>query len=397
MSSQKLPPTGPRQKFSRLEGIRYVPLVILVVIVAIVAIVGQVALGRGSVRTSPHSDPAVATKSTPILAQQCRLPVPQASEEPWSGAAEAKARATEIWSTHAAALSKPYVLEKDGWTDWGDLQAANFSQAVGKRFLSADEAKSWHTYLSKLKSGLAGLNIPFYIVVSPAKWDVYPDVLPDWAQEIRGSDSLDRLMTSYPDLPIVDVRNPLRAASASNQTYSKTNSHWTDYGAWVAWKSISGCIAASDPALSGISALPIDGVQVSADHNEFAPYGIDNPAPNWTSPTYAAPLSEVTVARKDGSSSTVPGDTQTDMLSLPVTTVNPKAQIQSSALLVRDSFGNALSVPLQQSFARTWQVRHNFDGPAKTQPDILALAREHHPDVVILQVAERHLNFIPAP
>ena len=62
---------------------------------------------------------------------------------------------------------------------------------------------------------------------------------------------------------------------------------------------------------------------------------------------------------------------------------------------LRDSFGNAHSVPVQQAFARTWQVRHNFDSKPSTQPDIAALAAKDHPSVVILQIAERHLNFPP--
>lgn len=395
MSLRDLPP-GQKPTPERWARVRYIPLISLVTVALLCAVVGEVSLRRAPVQgAAPSSASASSAKSD--LPSVCHLPVPAAASEPWSGDADTKAQAEQTWSDHSAELAKPYVAEKDGWYDWGDIQAANFSQALGKRYLSADEEANWHNYLAGVKDGLASLKIPFYIVITPAKWDVYPDVLPDWAQQLRGSNSLDRLMRDYPDLPIVDIRNPLRAASASNQTFSKTNSHWTDYGAWVGWKSISGCITASDPSLSALAALPIDGVEVSADHNEFAPYGISDAAPNWTSPQYGMPLNDVVVTGKDGASSTVSGTTQTDLLSLPVSTTTAAAQVNASALFVRDSFGNALSVPIQQSFARTWQVRHNFDGAADSQPDILKLARTDRPSVVILQVAERHLNFVPAP
>jgi alginate O-acetyltransferase complex protein AlgJ len=395
VSLRELPP-GQKPTPERWARVRFVPLIALLVLALVSAVMGAVVLNREAVHSAGPSATASAGAKSDLLPSQCHLPVPAPASEPWSGSNDAKARAEQTWSDHSSELTTPYVAEKDGWYDWGDIQAANFSQAVGKRYLSADEEARWHSYLSNVRDGLAKLKIPLYIVITPAKWDVYPDVLPDWAQQIRGSNSLDRLISNYPDLPIIDIRNPLRAASASSQTFSKTNSHWTDYGAWVGWKAISGCIAASDPSLSGLSASPSDGVQISADHNEFAPFGISDPPANWTSPEYSSPLSDVVVSMQDGTSSTVSGATPTDLLSLPASTTTANAQVQSSALVVRDSFGNALSVPIQQSFARTWQVRHNFDGKADSQPDIVALARTHRPNVVILQIAERHLNFVPA-
>jgi hypothetical protein len=393
VSLRELPP-GQKPKAGRWTRIRYVPLIALVCVAAVAIVVGNVSLAR----TSPPS-PSTATPSAGTAAElpaTCHPPVQGVAQEPWSGDAATVAKANAIWSAHASDLAHPYVKEKDGWYDWGDIQAANFSQAVGKVTLTAADAAAWNSYLTSVRDKLAAMGIPFYVVFSPAKWDVYPQLLPDWAQQIRGSDSLDLLMAEYPDLPIIDVRNSLRAASAANQTYSKTNAHWTDYGGWVAWNSIAACLTASDPSLVGLSALPITGVQISADQNEFAPFGIADPLPNWTSPIYTTPLKPVDVTTQDGRTASVAGSTPTDLLTLPVSTSTVGAQTNLSALLVRDSFGNALSVDMQQSFARTWQVRHNFDGAADTQPDIPALAQQDHPSVVILQVAERYLDFVPA-
>jgi hypothetical protein len=107
-------------------------------------------------------------------------------------------------------------------------------------------------------------------------------------------------------------------------------------------------------------------------------------------------LKPVTVTTNDSVTATVAGTTPTDLLKLPAETTTADSQTAHTALFVRDSFGSSLSIPVMQSFARTWQVRHNLDGAPSTQPDIPALAKEHHPDVVILQIAERHLNFPPS-
>jgi hypothetical protein len=382
--------------------LRYVPLVILVIVSLIAAIVGSFVAQRQNEAaakaarpapiSSPLSRPSGKTSALPAL---CHPPVSAPAQQPWLSTPEKRASAEAVWAAHQSELTQPYVAEKDGWYDWGDVQAANFSQAVGRRYLTTAEAGRWHDHLAKLRDSLSAMKIPLVIVVTPAKWDVYPEKLPDWAQGIRGSGPLDQLLGSYPDLPIVDLRAPLREASKQNQTYSKTNSHWTEYGAWVGWKAISQCINATFPAVGGLASPAIDGISLTADHNEFAPYGVADPAPNWTVPDYTEPLNPVAVTDKTGATSTVSGDTQTDLLSLPAETRGEASQTGHTALFVRDSYGNALSIPLQQSFARTWQVRHNLDSAPNTQPDIAALAREHHPDVVILQITERHLNFVP--
>jgi hypothetical protein len=92
---------------------------------------------------------------------------------------------------------------------------------------------------------------------------------------------------------------------------------------------------------------------------------------------------------------TVPGESRTDLTQLPATTVTEGAQSSDSVLFVRDSFGTSLSVYLQQAFGKTLQVRHNIDAGPGAQPDIATLAKAYLPKIVILQIAQRHLNWPP--
>ncbi|MGO4536383.1 alginate O-acetyltransferase AlgX-related protein [Leifsonia sp. 2MCAF36] len=399
MSLRELPPDqqvrGGRRRWGRLY---YVPLVVLFTLSAVAAGTGYAV--KKHIETAPPAldKPAAvsgpAKTSTTALPEVCHPAVEKPKQQLWlTGKAD---QAEKVWDAHKGDLSKDYVTGKDGYVFWNDIQAMNFSQAVGRRALSVDEAADWHTYLASLRDELKAKGIPFYVVVTPAKWDVYPQELPDWAQSIRGSGPLDQLMHQYPDLPIIDLRAPLRDASKTTPTYSRVNSHWTDYGAYVGWKTVADCINTTDPTLGPLTVPASTGVTTTDENNEFAPYGISSPVPDWTTPTYDPQLKSVDLTKKDGTTTTVDGATATDLSLLPVSTKTTGAATSKSLLFLRDSMGNGLSVTVQQEFAQTWQLRHNFDAAEPGGlPDVAQLISQHKSDIVILQVAERHLNFPP--
>ena len=56
--------------------------------------------------------------------------------------------------------------------------------------------------------------------------------------------------------------------------------------------------------------------------------------------------------------------------------------------------GNALSGLWAQQYSRTWQIQHRYDDWSDP-PDFAALVEQYDPDVVIVQLAERHLVNAP--
>lgn len=403
MSLRELPPDQAAPSRRTLWGrLHYVPLVFLLVCVLIATVGGIYIRDRNArlvaeaaANEAKPASMAAVQPGDPALPESCAPVVKHPAHEMWLEGQKAEAQA--VWDANTVALAdSPVVVGQHGWVFWNDVQALNFSQAVGRRLLSATEADAWYTYLDTMRDELAAQGIPFYVALTPAKWGVYPQELPAWAEEIRGSGPLDQLQARYPDLPIIDMRTPLREESATTNVFSKVNSHWTDYGAYVGWNFIAQCIEETAPNVGDFTPVPIDGVALGPDHNEFEPYGIKNDAPDWTVPDYAAALRPVTVTSADGTTSITDGTQPTGLMTLPATTETDGAQSQSSALVLRDSFGDSMSMPLQQAFSTTWQVRHNLDAAAADRPDVAKLVSEHHPDVVILQLAQRHLNFPPS-
>lgn len=391
MSLRDFPPNQDISKKLKWRHLRYVPLVML-------AVLSVVAAGVGFAVTRTQSDspaPVVPEQSDSgsRLPEVCHPAAQVATQETWTGVGAAASEQT--LTEHADELTNAYVVGEDGFVDWGDIQASNFSQAIGRRYLTPEELERWHSYLADLDATLGEAGIPLYIVIAPMKWAVYPEGLPEWAQGIRGPGPLDQLMAVGGDLPLVDLRAPLQESEFP--TYSRVNSHWSDYGAYVGWNALVDCMNASDSGIAGLASVPATGVTLSDEHNEFADYGITSPEADWAMPEFAQPLLPVELTSAGEAPETVDGSSRTDMLRLPATTLTTGAQSDQSVLFVRDSFGGSMSVYLQQSFAHSLQVRHNFDGDPGTQPDIPTLAATYRPDVVILEIAQRHLTFPPLP
>lgn len=393
MSLRELPPD--QQLSSKWRRVRYVPLIILVILGLVATAVGLAVKAQPAPPVLPVVEPVDDADDDGRLPAVCRPETAAPAAQPWTGPTATAAEAE--FASHGEEYAYPWILGQDGWVFWGDIQANNFSQAVGRRYLAADELQRWHDWFADLDARLTELGIELYIVISPAKWAVYPDGLPEWAIPLRGPGPLDQLMAASEDLPFIDLRQPLIDEAENYPTYSRVNSHWTDYGAYVAWNAIAECLNANDSVAGPLTPLPLSGVRVSDEFNEFETYGFESPVPDWTEPEFAEPLLPVVRTPAGAETEVVDGYTRTGLELLPATTETEGAQSDASVLFVRDSFGTSLSVYVQQAFAETLQVRHNIDFGPGAQPDLMTLANTYRPDVVVLQIAQRHLNFPPQP
>lgn len=394
------PVGSPDRSATLLPGHRYIPLAVISSCVLILGITGAVLSGGGAISRAGGTPPAppvldiVEGDEAPTLDDVCQPPLPRPDIEPWS--AENASASDAIWQRNGEALSLPYLVGDEGFVFWGDVQNNNISQAVGRRTLSADELNLWIDSLRTVRDELTNEGIDFIIVPGPAKWDVYPQLLPSWARSIDGSGPLDQLLRAAPDLPIVDVRAELRLAAKDEHVYSAVNSHWSDYGAWVGWKSIANCLATVDARFAALTPPSITGVDYIDGGNEFEQWGFEATQPSWSVPVLASPLSPVEVTI-DGRAPEIRGDEQRIGLEeMPSTVRNADAELDETVLFVRDSMGTSLTPWIQQAFTEVRQMRHAFDlGDPQGIPDIASEARASGASIVILQFAQRHLNAPP--
>lgn len=321
----------------------------------------------------------------------------------WARQKEVLRRSTPLWNRSVEAYTKTMyslgttsnpgvaVIGRQGFVFLGDDFSRNISQASGRRVYDARETSEWLEVLRAQNSWLKRQDIDLLFVVAPAKWSIYPEKLPRWIDR-RAKHTLDGLVAQAGGLPLLDIRGGLKTARSEADTYSPMNSHWTDFGAYVAWKQIAAALGAQDPAYGGLYVPPYAGVTVADDNNEFAGMiGLTRSNP-WTMPVYRSALPAYEVINENGSGSVVfGGAVKTDLLYLPRHTRNVYASNKAKVLVMRDSTGNSLSPFLQAAFAETIQVDHRLGTP-ESATELVPLVQKYHPDLVIYIMTERYLD-----
>jgi hypothetical protein len=98
-------------------------------------------------------------------------------------------------------------------------------------------------------------NIRYYQAIWPDKHNIYPEYLP-FSVKMQMKDTLskvDQMITALKEadstVEIIDVRSDLIAAKSITQAYLKNDTHWNEYGAFVAYQKLIGRVAADYPTL----------------------------------------------------------------------------------------------------------------------------------------------------
>ncbi|SHO66917.1 SGNH hydrolase-like domain-containing protein, acetyltransferase AlgX [Pseudoxanthobacter soli DSM 19599] len=289
------------------------------------------------------------------------------------------------------------VLGKDDFIFLGDFYNDSFSQSIHRQALSREAATAWAETLAAERDWLARRGIPMLFVVGPTTGTIYPDKLPDWAQtELSRPSSFDEVLSVGREkglnLPLVDVRRDLIDARSRADTYSRLNSHWNDFGAWVAWQRVAGELGARLKAFKpfGVDDLTRVVTLQGAGHSEFARLlGLDGLPNPWNTYELSQPFPEMEIEDAAGNVSKESARAETGLLDMPRKTRVADAPTRARALIVRDSMGNGLSPFLQASFSETVQIDHHVTYARIKDVNLVGAAERYKPDVVIYVMTER--------
>jgi hypothetical protein len=267
------------------------------------------------------------------------------------------------------------LLGREGWLFYGTDGAVEDFTAVHP--LSAGELEEWRRTLQHTQDWLDGQGIGYVFVIAPDKHWIYPEHMPDGLNRRDGASRVDQLvrhLQTQSTVRVVDVRDPLRAARRDARVYHRTDTHWNDLGALVAYQQIMDRIGPSlglrtrtreqfelrvvqRAGLDLARSLGLRGVLVE-DDLQLEPRGGRH-----------ARIVE-------------PANPSQGLMDARVVTEGPAEGPR--ALIFRDSFASAMIPFLSEHFSRAVYVwQNNFDP---------ALVAGERPAVVIQEWVGRHLS-----
>lgn len=265
------------------------------------------------------------------------------------------------------------IAGDNGWlvyTAEGDI---NDYQKVG--LFSEEELAQFQHNLDALSGVYAERGIDLIVVIVPNKNTIYPERVPDLP--VLGVESRLDQVTAYlrehGSEQLVDLRPALLAAKAEREMYYATDTHWNDYGAYIAYAALldeAGItprpatdfdVVTRDPALLDLSEN-IGATILPESKTQFAPRF-----------DLRASFKNLNLGGRRLMLSYVPGTSLPDVV------------------LYYDSFFFNVIPMLGEHFNHGLYVQ-NYTGGGLWN---LSWVDEREPDVVIIEFAERYLHDLP--
>jgi hypothetical protein len=149
------------------------------------------------------------------------------------------------------------LLGRDGFLFYAGEQSVDYFRAV--KPLTPAGLERWRRDLESRRAWLAERGIRYLVVVAPNKETIYPEHMPPELRPVRPDTRLDQLLADLranSAVEVVDLRPALRREKGALRLYHKTDTHWNDAGAAIAYREILARLREWFPAMN---ARPLEG------------------------------------------------------------------------------------------------------------------------------------------
>ena len=265
------------------------------------------------------------------------------------------------------------LVGEDGWLIFTAERSMDNYQ--NRMEFPDEKIVSIHQKLVALQSRLAERGIVLLVVIVPDKPTLYPEIVPHQIVRFSGESRLNRLL-AYAEQQgsdvFVDLRSLRSDADLSYNVYSKTDSHWNDYGIFLAYQAILQKLKKSMPHLDP---YPIDQFEITEETPEVLDLAHNIGAVN---------LRESYIKLTPKFENPVNFRVLDDRIRMAWTEDDSLPRL----LMYHDSFGFPLSGWLALNFRETISVPHYSGSTIWT----LNWIEQTDPDVVLIEFAERYLH-----
>jgi alginate O-acetyltransferase complex protein AlgJ len=263
------------------------------------------------------------------------------------------------------------LIGKEGWlylTDEDNLRYFQCDQpfSPGELDTLVKNVKEMHKF-SKENGA------EFVFLIAPNKESIYPEFLPDGIGKSGKSCRMDQVLQALQKsgLETLDLRKTLAAEKTSDQLYYKTDTHWNDTGAFLAYRAVLSELINVFPSLqiwSSAEFLPVNRSR-GGDLSKLIPL-LD---PIFEETVILEPIRDRKAVIAQGV------DNQTILSETGV-------KSYPDAVVFRDSFFMGLLPFFAENFNQSL-YRWSFDFDKN-------LILSEKPDIVIYEIAERYLNML---
>jgi alginate O-acetyltransferase complex protein AlgJ len=274
--------------------------------------------------------------------------------------------------------SPDVILGRDGWLFYaGDGGSEDLISALP--FTSA-ELEKWRETLQHTHDWLAARGIAYIFVLAPDKHAVYPEFLPASVHRVgleTRTDALVRYLREHSTVRVVDLRPTLHAAKTAERLYHRTDTHWNDRGAFVAYTTVMQALGRSVAGEPAQRAAFDDARVMTAGMDLARMLGLSAHLPEEDLPLVPLTPRRSRVAE--------PRQSRQNLEVARLVTEQADSS-RPRAVIFRDSFASALIPFLSEHFSRAvylWQ--HNM------APDVVMAEQ---PRVVIQEWVGRHLSTV---
>lgn len=275
---------------------------------------------------------------------------------------------------------------EDGWL----FNAHEYLESYRSKDLFTDlELEKFKEAFEYRKKWLAENNIKFYISIPPNKPDIYEEFIPKYVYQKHGYSKYDQLKTyleENTEIQIIDLKDALISKKSAGLLYYKTDPHWNDLGAFYAYQTIVERIQEDFPGIIPLKKEnftirfdTIDG-KVLARMLNMADEFMDVEAK-------LTPLISMKAKYGQKKNYPIPADFpykgEYEMVRMVPGSAQPKA------LIIRDSFTNAMKIYFDETFSTTvylwdeWKYRLNKE-----------IVENEKPDLVLFIVVEKNLPML---
>jgi hypothetical protein len=216
-------------------------------------------------------------------------------------------------------------------------------------------------------------------VLAPDKHAIYPEELPPSVRRVgpeTRSDSLVRYLREHSTVPVLDLRPALLEAKARERVYHRTDTHWNDRGAYIAYEEIVRALGVAGPPAARTAfespAVLVPGLDLAGM------LGLTGELTEEDLPLVPRAPRRARIVE--------PPRPDSRLMDARLVTEHPDRSLPR-AVVFRDSFGSALIPFLSEHFSRAlylWQ--YNFE------PDVVLA---EHAAVVIQEWVGRRLSTLP--